>query len=582
MLAKSMAKRNKEIDFSGRTKEIKTDVLVMGAGLAGIMAAIWAARSGAKVCITSSSRICSGSSFYQGTWGLGLIGPESQEDEADLVKTILEVGQGMADPELAACLVSGIQDGIEDLKAMGVDLKEATHKNEKEFIPCFDHKNRDWHGIVKESARKAFRGELARLGVTEFPDTTITDICMEQGRVTGAWAVQREGKSDTFLHIRCSSLVIAGGGLGGLFEYRLNTSDVKGMGQFLALEAGASLVNVEFMQMMPGYIKPAPKTIYNEKVFRYSRFSDSETGESIFAGWQPEKRKRCMAIRSTHGPFTCRIGSGEVDICMFEAFRKNPSGIRLTYKEELTGHEENQPEFIRTYFQWLKEEKGLTIQDSVQLGIFAHASNGGIAINCEGFTGIKGLYACGEATGGMHGADRVGGLSTANGLVFGRIAGCSAAKWNRTVRETAEDAEGRAEDRSWEAEVLSTLPDQPERMEISDAVHILEQVRKVNFRAAMVVREEKGLLDGLRQLAEIREVAKARRKPLEPGPDAGKRYREARELEGGLVLSEVLLKAALQRKESRGSHYREDFPAMDEAYSKPIKSVWNNEKIFLS
>ena len=97
--------------------EIKCDVLVMGAGIAGIMAAISAAEAGADVCIVSGTRICSGSSFYPGTWGLGLVGPESEADEEDLKSVILKVGEGMADPELVSVLVSHIRRGTDRVRA---------------------------------------------------------------------------------------------------------------------------------------------------------------------------------------------------------------------------------------------------------------------------------------------------------------------------------------------------------------------------------------------------------------------------------------------------------------------------------
>lgn len=116
-----------------------TDVLVMGAGLAGIMAAVWASRAGARVCIAANGAIGSGSSFYPGTWGLGLIGPESKEDEADLLDVILEIGEGMAQEELASCLVSGGGEGISELKRLGAEIKDAVNKGEREFIPCFVH-----------------------------------------------------------------------------------------------------------------------------------------------------------------------------------------------------------------------------------------------------------------------------------------------------------------------------------------------------------------------------------------------------------------------------------------------------------
>lgn len=534
-----------------RRKECKTDVVVMGAGLAGITAALWAARKGAKVAILSSSRIGSGSSFYPGTWGLGLIGPENQEDEMDLLHTILQVGEGMADPELAACLVHGISAAIEDLKSLGISLKEAVQKEEKEFIPCFDHKNRDWHGIVKENAREILEQELKRLGVLELPQTSITDIITKNGKVSGVTAVQRQKEEDIFLTIGCTSVIIASGGLGGLFQYRLNTFDVKGLGQYLALKAGASLINLEFMQMMPGFIHPAPKTIFNEKVFRYSEFHNAKTGRSIFEDWSERKFSERMELRSTHGPFTCRLGGEEVDIRLYEEFLKEKSNVRLTYRTEL---KENQPEFVRIYFQWLKEAKGLTIEDPVQIGIFAHASNGGISIDRYASTGVKGLFACGEATGGMHGADRLGGLSTANALVYGRIAGCSAAEYSS--HENPEISE--------EKDALTYVP---------EADRLLEVIRAINFHAAMVVREEGQVLHALKQIAEVEEEAENSRLLLEQSATSGRQYQKTRELMAAITLSKTMLQAILLRKESRGSHYRADYPMKNIEISKPIISM---------
>lgn len=82
---------------------------------------------------------------------------------------------------------------------------------------------------------------------------------------------------------------------------------------------------------------------------------------------------------------------------------------------------------MQTFAAWLEQEHSITPGDELRVAMYAHASNGGIKIDAHGATNIKGLFACGEATGGMHGADRLGGLSSANGLVFGRIAGASAA-----------------------------------------------------------------------------------------------------------------------------------------------------------
>ena len=92
-----------------------------------------------------------------------------------------------------------------------------------------------------------------------------------------------------------------------------------------------------------------------------------------------------------------------------------------------TSPREDVPEFVQTFATWLQDEHGIAPTDEMRVAMYAHAANGGIKIDKTAYTGVKGLYACGEATGGMHGADRIGGLSSANGIVFGRIAGTSAA-----------------------------------------------------------------------------------------------------------------------------------------------------------
>ncbi len=571
-------------------EQLDTDVLVMGAGLAGITAALWAARSGAKVCIAANGVIGSGSSFYPGTWGLGLIGPESKEDEKDLMEVILEIGEGMADKELVSCLVSGVSEGIASLKELGAEVKDAVNKGEREFVPCFDKKCRDWHGIVKEGTKEALLAALEELDVKLLPRTAITDIRIENGRIAGAEAVRR-GKDGGFLLISCKAMVIACGGLGGLFSRRLNTPDVTGIGQFLALKAGASLMNLEFMQMMPGFFRPAPKTIYNEKVFRYSEFFCPDTGASVFADWSREKSEKLMEIRSGHGPFTSRLDSREIDIRLYQEGLKHKEGIVLRYKKEL---KENQPEFVRTYFRWLKEEKGLTIDDPVYMGIFAHASNGGIRIDRRAETGVNGLFACGEAAGGMHGADRLGGLSTANALVFGKIAGESAAEW---CRGNTVQFRGKCSEEDLEEGKDKNINPKKARTEILDADRLLTRLQKNNYRAAMVVREEKVLLEALRELETLKGEGERQRRSLdEAEAEDGRgnaaegklrslppweRYQKTRELEAAFVLSEALLQAAQLRKESRGSHYRLDYPKKDKELEVPVIVSWKDGEVHL-
>lgn len=519
------------------------------------MAAITAAEKGAQVCIVSRGPVCSGSSFYPGTWGLGLVGPEDAADVSDLEKTILSIGEQMADPELVHTLASGIADGIHYLQNMNIRLREAENKGEKEFIPCFDHKNRDWHGLEKESAGRIFMERLKTLGVCMLEQTSVLRLLKNGDRVCGALAVRDEAGGPQMMQIHSKAVILATGGMGGLFQYCLNTSDVRGTGQYLALRAGASLVNLEFMQMMPGYIKPAPKTIYNEKMFCYSDFE--EEGRKLFVDWPKQEMRERMAVRSTHGPFTSRLVSGKIDLELFEAFLEHPEGVRVTYQDRI---KKNQPEFIRTYFDWLEKEKHLSMEDPVWIGIFAHASNGGIQIDASAGTGVLGLFACGEATGMMHGADRLGGLSTANGLVFGRIAGQSAAAYSR--QQMPDGA----------AEFHEQL------YVVKDAQKYLQEIRMWNFRTAMVMRSQTDSEQALAAITGIQEKLEQEKMAFKVG-DTMADVTASVDLEAAIALSKALHQAILLRKESRGSHFRSDFPEKSQAYARPVFSRLSQGRI---
>lgn len=528
--------------------EIKTDVLVIGAGLAGITAAISAAKAGVQVALASYGAVCSGSSFYPGTWGFGLVGPEDEKDIPDMVETILRVGENAVDRDLAETLVRGANPGIRFLRELGVPLLEAEHKEEREFIPCFDHKGRSWHGIVKEEAGPVFLRQLEESGVASYPGVAVTELLQEaDGRVRGAAGVRLEGDAG-LVRFSCGAVIIATGGLGGLYQYRLNPADVTGMGQYLALQAGAELVNIEFLQMMPGFLSPAYGTVFNEKVFRFA-CSDA------FGKWDGAERERLLGLRSAHGPYTCRLESGKVDEALMEAWEKEPEGVLVYYSPQV---KENQPEFVKTYFDWLWREKGLTPDDPVRLGIFAHASNGGIRIDCRCRTGVAGLYACGEASGGMHGADRLGGLSTANGLVFGRIAGTEAAAEAKVRRG---GANWMGQEGQEKGQCLWMPGGKP-----GGAAKARQELHSRMSRCVMVRRNQK-LCQKTLDWLETQTVKWNGEIPVLANPVE---YLEWHRLKAELLTARCLVTAVLTREESRGSHHRDDFPERNPSMGRMI------------
>lgn len=511
------------------------DVLVIGSGIAGISAALTAAESGSFVILACKGKLFSGSSFYPGTWGLGLIGPANRADEEDLAETIQEVGCDMADPDMVKTFVSGIHPAIERVRKMGVRLRRADNGTQKEYIPCFDHKHRDWNGIEFDSAREVFSRRLNELHVQVLAECEALDLVQVNNRVCGAVFVHEE----KICYVGCGAVVLATGGYGSIFKYHLCTEDVMGIGQHLALKAGCQLVNMEFMQMMPGYITPAYKTVFNEKTFRFTNLRKLD-GEKLLN----DQEARELGVRSTHGPFTSRLSSKVVDIALFKAFKEDERGVEATYS---TGMKENPPEFVKVYFDWLRDVRGVTMDDPIHIGVFAHAANGGIKIGPDASTGVSGLYAAGEVTGGMHGADRIGGLSTANGLVFGMIAGQSAAAYAKRAASAPE---------TWEYGTFVAEG-------CKDTLVVLQQIM---FQYAMVLRDETGLNFALNKVGQLRDMIK---KEMKPSSDI-KKITQTQRFIARCSTAECILRAALLRKESRGSHFRTDFPEQDPRQTKKI------------
>lgn len=167
-----------------------TDVLVIGSGIAGLCAAIEAARTGAAVTVASAGKTMSGSSFFPGTWGLGLIGPVNEDDEQDFIDTIQTVGGGVADPELVQTFVHGIPQAIEWLEQdLGVELQRpqsAESAQQKQFIPCFDHKTRMWRGLTRKPLEDACMAQIESLGIRLLPRHELIDLVEDMnGRITG-------------------------------------------------------------------------------------------------------------------------------------------------------------------------------------------------------------------------------------------------------------------------------------------------------------------------------------------------------------------------------------------------------------
>ena len=505
-----------------------TDVLVIGSGIAGLCAAIEAARTGATVTVASAGKTMSGSSFFPGTWGLGLIGPVDEDDEQDLIDTIQTVGGGVADPELVQTFVHGIPQAIQWLeKDLGVELQRpqsAESARQKQFIPCFDHKTRMWRGLTRKPLEDALSAQVESLGIRLLPRHELIDLIEETpGKIVGATLYDRT--NEHLVPMAAKATIIAAGGTGGLFERSLTSADVLSSSQAIALVHGASLTNIEFMQMMPGFIEPKRNLVFNEKTWRYVTFDQPV---DIADG----KLDDLLDQRSGYGPFTSRLASSAIDLAIDQA---GAEGLALHYDFP----RENVPEFVQTFATWLQEEHGIAPSDEMRVAMYAHAANGGIKIDKTAYTGVEGLYACGEATGGMHGADRIGGLSSANGIVFGRIAGASAAQ----AAQNAPEVDSKADIALLQYGIAAT-----------DAERLTRGLKHTMSTHCMINRTETGLSEALHELEGLKTEATT----LSTQKVQGSEVAALARLQSQIQLAQEMVKAMRARTESLGSHYRAD------------------------
>ena len=324
------------------------DVLVVGGGIAGTTAALHAARSGARTALACAGALFSGSSFYpaRGVWGLWA-------RNRPTTRTILSARYSMSAAAWPTPASSRRSCGTSPPPSTGLRRSACasctrTAPTSGEFVPCFDRKHRLWRGIVRESYEEAAGRELARLGVEVLPGRELVDLVEQDDAVAGAVLAARD--KGRFELVGSKATVLATGGFGGLFERRLTAIDVAGGAHAVALAHGCALVNLEFMQMMPGLASPVSgHRVQREDVS--PRRSAQPGRHGSFRG----PTRRPSASRGTLGATAPSPRGSRRARSTSPWTPARPEGLVVRYR---TGGGKL-PEFVRTYFDWLEEAAGV-------------------------------------------------------------------------------------------------------------------------------------------------------------------------------------------------------------------------------
>ena len=550
---------------------IDTDVLVIGGGGAGARAALSAAESGARVVVAlkgvlgssgaTAYRVSSIGGFQAAT---GAVDPDDTPEEH--FNDIMRAAQGMCSERLARIVATEAPDALRDLIARGVELST---ENDRPVIStgCFASRPR-MHWIVGHghSIMNVLKPEIAARGVDVRERVIGTSLLVADGACAGATLLDRQGH---LVAVRAGATVLCTGGAARLFTPSLVPPEITGDGYALAFRAGAVLANLEYIQYGFGVIHPITHLL---SAHLWCLWPDMRNGngESFLSAYLPRglTAEDCASARATHYPFSSRGAERFIDIAAdteLLAGRGTARGGVLLDFRDASARIAHVPPAVGLRWQYLRQTLGQHSLDPekspVEISVFGHAFNGGVLIDESGRSTLEGLYAAGEAAAGPHGADRLGGNMLMTSQVFGRRAGRAAAREAMSARcrgidTVAVEAEGKR---------LAAMhrPEAPHRLG-----ELLTRLRE-GMRGVRIVRDEKSLQSGLDAVAEG-EAALATARIAGPGD-----VQHALELENLLLVARLVTSAALARRESRGSHYRSDFPERDDR-------VWRRSILFRS
>ncbi|NUM52407.1 MAG: fumarate reductase/succinate dehydrogenase flavoprotein subunit [Candidatus Hydrogenedentes bacterium] len=571
----------------GDYKAFEHDVLVIGAGGAGLRAAIEASAAGVKVGVICKSLL--GKAHTVMAEG-GVAAAMANVDERDNWRVhfadTMRGGQYLNNPRMAELHAKEAPDRVRELEAWGAlfDRTKDGRILQRNFgghkYPRLAHVG-DRTGL--EMIRTLQDHGIHR-GIDFHMECTVVTLLKDGDRVSGAFCYERE--RGRFMVFKAKAVVIATGGFGRAYKITSNSWEYTGDGQSLAYHAGAELLDMEFVQFHPtGMVWPPSVRgiLVTEGVRGEGGVLRNSQGRRFMFDDIPDLYKNQTADneeegwRYTQGDRNARrppelLTRDHVARCIVREIKEgrgSPHGgvfLDIAWiKERIPKGAEHIKKKLPSMYHQFKELAGIDItQEPMEVGPTTHYAMGGVRVDGDSqMSCVPGLFAAGECAAGLHGANRLGGNSLSDLIVFGKRAGEYAAAFAKEQGDVSLD-EGQINEAAQRA--LAPLERQGASTNGEGPYQIQHALQEMMQDLVGIVRQESEMqraLDGIQNLRERAErvVAHGNRE-YNPG------WHTALDLENLLTVSEAITLAALERKESRGAHFREDFPDKVESFGK--------------
>ncbi|GGC49573.1 FAD-binding protein [Brevibacterium sediminis] len=543
-----------------RRKEhsISTSVLVIGTGGSGLRAAIEVAEAGADVlAVGKRPKEDAHTSLAAGgiNAALATMDPDDtwQQHAADTIKESYD----LANPRTVEIVTQGAAEGIADLERYGMDFaKEDDGRISQRFFGAHTWRRTafagDYTGL--EIQRTLIRRAEA-LDIPILDRVYITKLLVADGRIFGAFGF--DVIDGTGYRIYADAVILAAGGHNRIWRRTSSRRDENTGDSFrLAVEAGARLRDAELVQFHPsGIIEPenAAGTLVSEAARGEGGILRNGLGERFMERYDPQRMELSTRDRVALAAYT-EIAEGR---------GTENGGVWLDVSHLPRETIMNR---LPRVFQTLMETQMLDITASpIEIAPTAHYSMGGVWVDpVDHSTDVEGLWAIGEASSGLHGANRLGGNSLIELLVFGRIVGQSAVAYSEGLEAQVRSRDAVAEARAEIAGLLAS--------EGTENVRALQrEVRNLMTEHAGVVRDEAGLQAGLEKLAAIE--ARLELVGIHPDIAGFSDLAHAFDLKSSVLAARATIECALERRETRGCHNRSDYPEMDPALQ--VNLVWS-------